>query len=355
MSVTPKMDSSVPCDGQEHTIQARNQQISAKIFVKRGMWTRSALCALSVVLLASCAGRALPPPPRPNLRWDGPKTYVPPSVTVQVSGFGINGPLDVLPPMPPPYPVTIARDVLNDGTAGAPAGYQISETVQRLNLLSTGSSIGFVPAPIPPIFSQTLLGPALTAGSSTPAVFTFGVPACGIYMETLTLDGAGSVAESNEADNAAAHYFAIPGSMTVNIAAMPPGPVRMWHGPGGPAGFASPPPGGGPLITHTFTITATAPGTTFHYNYRQTPYIGSQGSVGQLVGPPPVMPPVPAVAGPIVITFQVTPRTHNDAAMTDILTETVHEDFVPKVTAITSDACYVTQNAVQVKVVHPGR
>ena len=319
---------------------------------------RLVLCALSVValpLLAACGGLRPPPPPQPNLRWDGPKVYFPPSVAVQVSGFGINGPIDVLPPMPPPYPVTIARDILNDGTAAAAAGYQISETVQRLNLISTGSSIGFVAAPVPPITSQTVLGPALAAAAGSPVIFTFPVPACGIYMETLVVDGAGAVAESNEADNSAVHYFAVPGSMMVNIAAAPPGPVRMWHAPGPPGGLAGPPPGGGPLVTHTFTITATSPATTFHYNYRQAPYMGSQGSVGVLVGPAPVMPPAPPVAGPIVIAFQVTPRSHNDAPMTDILTETVQEDFVPKVTAITSDACFVTQTAAKVKILHPGR
>lgn len=348
MVINTKMGAFAPCGG-------RSQHYRARFLLARGKTARSALFVISVLLLASCTGSQIPPPPQPNLRWDGPKSYVPPSVTVQVSGFGINGPLDILPASPP-YSVTVARDLLNDGTADAPVGYQISETVQRLNLLSTGTSIGFVPAPIPPIFSQTLIGPALPRGSSTPAVFTFAVPACGIYMETLTLDGAGSVAESSEADNVAQHYFAVPGNMTLNIDVLPPGPVQMWHGPAGaPAGFAVPPPGGGPLITHTFTITASSPGTTFHYNYRQAPYIGSQGSVGQLVGPPPVMPPMPPVAGPIVITFQVTPRTHNDAPITDILTETVQEDFVPKVTAITSDACFVRQNSAQVKVVHPGR
>jgi hypothetical protein len=108
-------------------------------------------------------------------------------------------------------------------------------------------------------------------------------------------------------------------------------------------------------VTHTFTIAATSPATTFHYNYRQAPYMGSQGSVGVLVGPAPVMPPAPPVAGPIVIVFQVTPRSHSDAPMTDILTETVQEDFVPKVTAITSDACFVAQTSAKVKVLHPGR
>ena len=62
-----------------------------------------------------------------------------------------------------------------------------------------------------------------------------------------------------------------------------------------------------------------------------------------------------ALPCPIVIAFLVTPRSHNDAPMTDILTETVQEDFVPKVTAITSDACFVTQTAAKVKILHPGR
>lgn len=334
---------------------ANRRYHGSRVLPPRSMIARfSFFMLLVLVVTGSTCRQARPLPPQPNLRWDGPKSYVPSSVTVQVSGFGINGSLDVLPAGPFPYAVTVTRDSFNDGTADAPAGYQISETVERLNLVSTGSSIGFVPAPIPPIFSQTQLGPALPSGSSTSAIFSFPVPACGIYVETLTLDGAGSVAESNETDNVAQHYFAVPGNMLVNITVNPTGPVRMWHDQNAPAGFA-PTPAGGSLITHTFTITATSPGTTFHYNYRQAPFVGSQGSVGKLVGPPPVMPPSTPVAGPIVITFQVTPRTHDDAPATDILTETVQEHFVPKVTAITSDGCFVRQNAAQVTVAHPGR
>lgn len=319
------------------------------------MSRRSVLWAMVLGIIASCGGPPPPPPPQPNLRWDGPKLYQPPSTTIQVSGFGIHGALDVLPAQPPPYSVTITRDVINDGAVDAPGGYEISESVERMNLRSTGTSIGFVPAPIPPVFSGTVLGPPLAVGATTPAIFTFPIAACGIYRETLTLDGADMVSESNEGDNAAEHFFAVPGSMTLNITKAPPGPVRMWHGPRTPPGLAGPPPGGGPLVTHTFTITATSPGTTFHYNYRQAPLIGSQGSTGRLVGPAPVMPPAAPVAGPVVITFQVTPRTHDDAPLTDILTETVQENFVPKVTAITSDACFLRQQTAQVTVVHPGR
>lgn len=333
------------------------QYCRARFLLTQSMFARLSLFMLLVLFVTGSTCRRTPPlQPQPNLRWDGPKSYVPSSVTLTVSGFGINGPLDVLPPVPPPYVITVTRDISNDGTADAPAGYQISETVQRLNLVSTGSSIGFVPAPIAPIFSQTLLGPDLSRGSSTSTIFSFPVSACGIYLETLTLDGTGSVAESNETDNVAQHYFAVPGTMSLNITVNPMGLVQMWHDPNPPTrDFAAPPVGGGPLITHTFTITATSPGTTFHYNYRQAPFIGSQGSVGQLVGPPPVLPPMTPVAGPIVITFQVTPRTHNDAPVTDILTETVQEHFVPKVTAIAADGCFVRQNSAQVKVVHPGR
>ena len=335
--------------------RANGQDRGARFLPPRSMVARfSALMLLVLVVTGGSCRRATPPPvpPQPNLRWDGPKTYVPPSVTVQVSGFGINGPLDVLPASSFPFPVTVTRDVLNDGTADSPAGYQISETVERLNLVSTGSSIGFVPAPIPPIFSQTRTGPALQPGSSTSEIFSFPIAACGIYQETLALDGASSVAESNEADNVAVHYFAVPGNMSLNITVNPLGLVQMWHGPNAPGGLLEPPAGGGPLTTHTFTIRASSPGTTFHYNYRQAPFIGSQGSIGQLVGPAPVMPPAPPVAGPIVITFQVTPKTHRGAPR-DILTDTVLEHFASKVTAITSDACSVRENSALVTVVHP--
>lgn len=295
------------------------------------------------------------PPPQPNLRWDGPKTYSPTTGTsVGVSGFGINDVVEILPPAPPPYPLSIARDFMNDGAVNAPAGYGVSETVERLVLRSTGTMIGFIPAPMPPVFAGTFIGPALSVGSSSSAVFTFAVPGCGIYRETLRLDSTNAVAESNESDNIATHHFFVPGSMQVSITRTPNQGVTFWHGPPPNPSWASPIIGAN-AISHTFVIAAATPGTTFHYNYPTAPRILSMGSTAQFIGPPPVVPPAPPVAGPITITLQITPNSHDDSPMTDILTETAQERISMKVTAITSDACTIQQSAGPVTVVHPGR
>ena len=65
------------------------------------------------------------------------------------------------------------------------------------------------------------------------------------------------------------------------------------------------------------------------------------------------MPPAFPVPGPITITFDVAANAHQ-TTVTDILTDTGSEDFVPKVTAITADGCFVRQNSAYVKVLHPG-
>ena len=315
----------------------------------------------AAALLAACHHNPPRQPNAPNLLWTGAKTYSTGSVAIAVSGFGIDAPLDQLPPAAAGTPFTVTRMLTNNGSVPVAAGYPVNEQIVRLRLVSTGTAIGFVPALIPDIVNITQPGPALAPGASAPVTFTVAVPSCGIYRETLSADMTNVVAESNEADNVGVHYFGVPGTMAVNIAVAPPGPgpVNVWHanppfGPGNPGppawvtNFPAAP-------THVFTITPSTPGTTYFYNYRQAPLIGSQGSASTLTGPPPVQPPAAPIAGAVVITNSVAPVAHTNAPATDILTELVVEDFVPKVTAITGDGCRVAQEAAQVKVLHPGR
>jgi hypothetical protein len=317
------------------------------------MHDRSVLC-LPFLLLAFSSCRPSPPstpPPQPDLAWTGPKLYAPPSVIIPISGFGLSGQVDVLPPAPPAYPVVISRDFVNAGNAALSAGYQITETVVAMNFVSTGTTVGFVPSAAPPIASLTQLGPALAPGDTATAVFGFTVPGCGMYQETLTLDATGVAAESNEPNNMAVHHFVVPGNMNVTVTLAPNRPEHMWHANAGPApGFVTVFPAF-PAVTHTFTITPS-PGTTYYFNYKTTPYTGFLGAVGQFVGPPPVQPPAAPVGGVTVIRFQVTPATHSVPA-TDILTDLGTENFVPKVTAITSDGCVVVQQSAKVMVSHP--
>jgi hypothetical protein len=317
--------------------------------------TRRARLAAAFVIVVGAAGCVSTPitPTGPNLEWDGPKFYSSGSVAIPIAGFGLNGSIDVLP-VTAPATVTITRVVTNSGTNPVPAGYLINETVQAMQFRSVSGTAGFIPAPVAPVTNQTVIGPALAPGDSVPVTFTFGVPACGVYRETLTADSASVVVETEERDNIAEHYFGVAGTMAVNITVAPNNALSVWHAP---AGAGPAPPWTAvmpafPAITHTFTITAAAPGTTFYYNYHRPVVIGVFGTASQLIGPAPVSPPGPPVAGPVAITHQVTPRT-NDPPPTDILLDVAIENFLPKVTAITSDGCAIRQQTAQVRVVHP--
>lgn len=308
-----------------------------------------------LVLAATSCRHDIVQPDGPNLTWDaGPKIYSTGSVPVSVSGLGLNGSVDQLPG-PAPTPVTITRIVTNSGNQNVPAGYQINETVELMQFIAVAGSAGFTPASVPPITNQTVLGAALAPGDSMPISFTFVVPSCGMFRETLSVDFGGTVSETNEGDNVAEHFFGIASSMAVDISVVPRS-MSLWHAlPGIPP---APAPGiamvapAFPATTATFTITATSPGTTFHYNYRQAPVNGVHGAVAQLVGPPPVMPPALGVSGPITITHQVTPVSHNVPSV-DILTDLGWEYFLPKVSAITADGCAWAQDTAQVGVAHP--
>ncbi len=311
------------------------------------------LALLAVLTATGCRHQAANPD-GPNLTWDGPKIYAPPSVPLTVSGLGLNGTVDQLPG-PAPMPVTISRVITNTGNQPVPAGYEVNETVELMQFVAIAGSAGFVPnASVPPITNQTVLGSALAPGDSLAVSFTFTVPSCGMYRETLTVDDSGIVAETNEGDNVGTHFFGVASTMAMNITVVPR-TFSLWHEvAGGPTG---PPPGivaapAFPATTATFTITATAPGTAFHYNYRQAPVNGVHGAVSVLTGPAPVLPPAPAVTGPIVINHRVSPVGHNVPSV-DILTDLGWERFVPKVTAISSDGCVIRQQTAQVGVAHP--
>jgi CARDB len=318
----------------------------------------------ALITLSSCSISTSNTPPQPNLTWQGSKTYTPTSVVIQVDGFGINGPLDILPRVPPVYPISIARDYVNNGAADIANSFQVKETVQRYTFVSTGTSSGFVAAAIPPVFEETTQVPPLVQGASATAIFdNMSIPACGIYREILEIDPDNIIAEANENDNEGEHFFAIPGSMTLSLKQAPPGKVAMWHAPiGGAPGFKHPVAavGGQPtLITHTFTITATSPGTLFYYNFSK-PVIGSLGSKGRFVksaadrrAPIPVVPPAAPVAGPITLAYEVTPKSHR-TIVTNILTDTGDEDIKGTVTAFTADSCFVKQEKAQIKIHHPG-
>lgn len=317
--------------------------------------------ALVVPLLALRCPPSAPPPAQPlaNLAWEGPKIYGTGSTGVPLAGFGVNAMVDELPLAPLPMTVPITKSFTNDGAAKVPAGYVIGERVQRMQFIAAGGSAGFQPAPTSPIANLRMRGQALAPGDTLTAGFTFAVAACGLYKETLTLDSANTIPETTKSDNVAVHYFAVPGTQSLKITKTSVGGTDLWHdtkpGPRGAPNWVTI-PASLPYKVWTFKITATTPGTTFYYNYETKPMVGLSGSTAQLVGPAPVQPPGPGVAGPITITLQLSkPVTHDNQPFTDILTELVQEQFNGMVTAITADGCFARQSSGSFSVWHPGR
>ena len=332
-------------------------------FAPRGL--ALGLGSLLILAAGACNWIVNPPAPLPNLT-PGDKVYTPTTTKVGVTGFGINGALDVLPPGTGGIGAMIF--VVNNGNAPVPAGYTITDVVSATHLVSTGTSVGFMPVPGPPLFTATVPGPALAA-KETAAVgpIMVPIPKCGVYVETVTVDSADVVKESSESDNVRSYFFEVPGTMMVDLSVVE-NANSLWHATAAQiAAGASPGPPAGWLVstgtgfaTHTFTITpvaATAPPSTYYYNYYQKPIFGSLGSSMILSGPAPVQPPAPPVGAPVAISFQVDSlNTHNNTPSTDILElKLAKEEILGMVTAITSEGCFVTQKSAKVTIAHPAR
>ncbi len=314
---------------------------------------RRSLSLLPLLFLFTVAAKCTPggttPPPQPNLSWDGPKIYSTGSVGVPLAGFGVNAMVDVLPGGPLPMTVGITKTLKNTGAAQAAAGYVVTDTVQAMRFAAVvGGTAGFLPVSGPPVAALRSIGPALAAGDSTDASFGFTVNACGLYRETLSADVSGAVAESNEGDNRAEHWFLVPGTQTLGIAVAPNADVNLWHGPPPMPNFTRALPAL-PFTAYTFTITAP-PGTTFTYHYYQGLINGVYGAVAKLVGPAPSPTPV---AGPISIQLQLLSVKTHGVPTNDILTDLGREQLSGKVTAITADGCFMRQRQASFFVWHP--
>ena len=315
--------------------------------------TRHARLISLTLLVATAAcpiSNAPTPAPAANLAWDGPKLYNPATSGTAVAGMGINSTVDVLPAAPLPISVQVTKTLINNGSVAVAAGYQIVDSVVAMHFVSTGTTAGFVPINAPPVAIPAMRGPALKPGDSLQVSFSFVVPACGVYRETLHADVGNVVTETTKQDNRAVHFFAAQGTQRVQIAVVEANNgASIWHSGAGPMpkGVIPLPPL--PYNAYTFTITAPA-GSTFFYNYYQHPINGVYEGVSAFTGPAPNTTPV---AGPTTIQFQLQAvKTHN-VAINDILMDVGFEDMHGQVTAITADGCFIRQETRTITVLHP--
>lgn len=173
----------------------------------------------------------------------------------------------------------------------------------------------------------------------------------------LTIDADDVVAESNEADNVAIHYFQVPSttqSLTINTVRNPTNNARVSLGPG-PNGVevllnAAPTPVG----THRHTINAAPAGSTF--TARAPTSIVSRTAGDTLTVAPMPLGILPAgVPGPRVVDVMMTPNPTFVGPLTDILRDAFVERIVSSLTAITTDGCLVRQASHPVGVIHPAQ
>lgn len=274
---------------------------------------------VTVLAMSACA----------NLVWVEPKTYTPGSSEIEVDGFGINGPVDILPVGT--SSVMISHVITNDGSSPVAAGYEITETVvqwvfQR-NVFSVGWRAGDPATHTMAALTQS--GPALAPGQSATIVFgPFPVGSCGLFGETLMLDGTGIVAETSDQDNEDEHLFFVPSSQVINISTNVVNDT-LFHRVGR-------------TKTHEFVINSGGAGNQWLYSGFST--IATEGSTAD-VNPRPV---VGALSGPAPQTIDmfVIPEVHKFSGL----------GFAPsvkgKITVISPDGCVVKQKVAEVLLEH---
>ncbi|NVO55885.1 hypothetical protein HW561_08805 [Rhodobacteraceae bacterium B1Z28] len=277
------------------------------------------LIVFGVILVGSCA----------NLVWVEPKVYMPGSTEIEVDGFGINGPVDILPRGT--SAVTISHEITNAGSSAVPAGYQITETVVQWVFQRNVTSVGWLEGdPATHTIAQlTQSGPALGPGES--AVISFGpfpVGSCGLFGETLELDTTNIVVESSNQDNEDEHLFFVPSNQIINITATTINGA-LFHK-------------NGRTLTHQFRINSGGAGN--QWLYTGFSWIATEGSSADAVPTPTGR--VPQGPAPQLINMFVTPKDHKHSPL----------GFGPsvkgKVTAISTDGCVIKQKAVEVLIEH---
>lgn len=280
--------------------------------LRTGYFFTVLLAAVTLVLTAC----------RPNISWEGPKTYSLQTEQLQVDDLGIDDVVDILPPGTQSF--TVTRAITNTSDRRVSAGYSITENIVLWVFQAAGGSAGWVPGDesTHTVYNATQTGPELAPGESAPISFSVVIPlTCGLYQETLTVDSDNIIAESDEQDNEASHFFFVPSTQHFNITVTPI-QDSLGHDLG-------------PTHTHDFVITAAgAPGWVFgHFSF-----VAQEGSKADTVPAPPT----PFAGASQTIQMFVTPKTHDSVSGT----------ITGKVTVISQDGCIVKQKTATAFVEH---
>jgi hypothetical protein len=307
----------------------------------------------TIALLSGCA----------NLSWTpDPKTYLPaPASQIDVEGFGIDAPVDIL--TSGQLPITITRTLTNAGSVAIPAGYTVTETVQRMKFQAINpTSWEWVEVGDPQYvyFACTTTGPALAPGQQADISFTFPGPNCvgppppanpsildcGLYKETLAADVGTAILESDEGDNETEHFFYVPSSQgRLNMVATPnptndPN-IDVVPVPRPPTvqidAKQYPPPG--PVTVTAWRVDISSAPPTAGWIVNGIAPVVKTGAVGNLIPPMQIIDPAPAAPRSVSYTVDIDP-TRAEAI------ETVDS----KVTAITTDGCQIRQRSLRTKV-----
>lgn len=303
-----------------------------------------------------------------NLAWTPDrKEYLPPPVDrIDVDGFGVDAPVDILGTGQ--LPITITRKLTNTGSFPIRAGYTVTETVKRLRFRAINPvSYQWIEVPDPAFtyFTCTAPGPALAPGATADVSFTFPGPNCvgrsgqptpavldcGLYKETLVVDAGTDVGETDEGDNETEHFFFIPSSQgRLNMVRTPdPGadPNIDVVGPRPPTAVINInryPPGPTTVVAHNVVITSAPPTAGWIVNGISPRNGARSGAVGNLV--PPVRFVDPAPAPPRSVDYRVT--------FTPVTFDPPHpiesEILDSKLTAITTDGCQIRQRSLRTTV-----
>lgn len=304
------------------------------------------------------------------------KIYAPPPATqITVDGFGIDDVVDVL--ADGGFPITITRTITNAGSVAVPAGYEVTEKVERLRFTAINPTFYAwqkVPDPRFTVLECTTTGPALAPGQSADISFTFPSPECrapqgrptppgfdcGMHLETLTADAAGIVTEISEGNNDTEHFFFVPSRQ---------GRLNMTHtvDPGGDPNIdvipAPRPPsariaafnyGNVPSVARPHAVRfffAGAPGG-FILNGISPVNGRLSGAVGRLsIGPNPVVFPPPAA--PQTVTFDI---TFDPTFLGPENAPPFHAEALDsKVTAISTDGCQIRQRRLRTTLLFEAR
>jgi len=322
------------------------------------------VCMALLMSLISCA---------PNINLEQDKTYMPPATDRVGLAFGVNDNVDILPSGA--LPISVEKNIGNNGTDAVAAPYQINEDVVRMVFISVAGSAGFVPGNMAgyTAINCNQAGPRLAQGQKQVITYDLGSatcpvnPAynlinppptlqCGLYRETMTADSTNAVKETNENDNRSVNYFFVPSiSDRINLAVVRnPNVVNGVFVQGMIVNIVAPtlPAGPPPVVTHAVTASIVPPGSQ-GFTVNGISPVGPRVS-GTICAVAPALPFLVPAGGvlPLTYTCTIPDQFFLGPTCNSFLggTPAYEEHFDSKITAIANDGCIIAQKFLQVRV-----